>query len=194
MLAAAGRHARPDEHAVAVMATEPASGTRIYVVAFAAGERPRLRRPRRRRCDGVRSAAREGRGHAGGAGRAGRGGLGRDRGGGAGRAVRRRGGRAAAGRRPGAAVAAQAVVGAAERLARHRLRTRARRRRSSSTGWPPRRRSWRAALDAFDPDAERLPEADRGRGPRFPPPRARSRRRRSRPPPVRAIRPTSRRP
>lgn len=36
-LTAAGRHARPDEQAVAVMATEPA-GTRVYVVAFAAGD------------------------------------------------------------------------------------------------------------------------------------------------------------
>ena len=36
-LAAAGRHARPDEQAVAVMATEPA-GARVYVVAFAAGD------------------------------------------------------------------------------------------------------------------------------------------------------------
>jgi hypothetical protein len=36
--AAAGRHARPDEHAVAVMATEPDSGARVYVVAFAAGD------------------------------------------------------------------------------------------------------------------------------------------------------------
>lgn len=37
-LAAAGRHARAGEHAVAVMATEPAAGARIYVVAFAAGD------------------------------------------------------------------------------------------------------------------------------------------------------------
>jgi hypothetical protein len=37
-LAAAGRHARAGEHAVAVMATAPAAGARIYVVAFAAGD------------------------------------------------------------------------------------------------------------------------------------------------------------
>lgn len=37
-LAAAGRHARAGEHAVAVMATEPAAGARVYVVAFAAGD------------------------------------------------------------------------------------------------------------------------------------------------------------
>jgi hypothetical protein len=36
-LVAAGRLARPDERPVAVMATEPA-GTRVYVVAFAAGD------------------------------------------------------------------------------------------------------------------------------------------------------------
>ena len=36
-LTAAGRLARPDERAVAVMATEPA-GERVYVVAFAAGD------------------------------------------------------------------------------------------------------------------------------------------------------------
>ncbi len=35
-LAAAGRHARRDEQPVAVIATEPASDTRVYVVAFAA--------------------------------------------------------------------------------------------------------------------------------------------------------------
>jgi hypothetical protein len=37
MLAAAGRHARGDEQPVAVIATEPSAGTRVYVVAFAAG-------------------------------------------------------------------------------------------------------------------------------------------------------------
>ncbi len=37
-LAAAGRHARDGEQAVAVMAAEPQSGTRVYVVAFAAGD------------------------------------------------------------------------------------------------------------------------------------------------------------
>jgi hypothetical protein len=37
-LAAAGRHARSDEQPVAVIATEPASGRRVYVVAFAAGD------------------------------------------------------------------------------------------------------------------------------------------------------------
>jgi hypothetical protein len=37
-LAAAGRLAQPGEQAVAVMATEPAAGERVYVVAFAAGE------------------------------------------------------------------------------------------------------------------------------------------------------------
>jgi len=36
-IAAAGRHARGDEEPVAVIATEPASGTRVYVIAFAAG-------------------------------------------------------------------------------------------------------------------------------------------------------------
>jgi hypothetical protein len=36
-LAAAGRHARRDEQPVAVIATEPASDTRVYVIAFAAG-------------------------------------------------------------------------------------------------------------------------------------------------------------
>jgi hypothetical protein len=36
-LAAAGRHARGDEQPVAVIATEPTAGTRVYVVAFAAG-------------------------------------------------------------------------------------------------------------------------------------------------------------
>jgi hypothetical protein len=36
--AAAGRHARDGEQAVAVMAAEPQSGTRVYVVAFAAGD------------------------------------------------------------------------------------------------------------------------------------------------------------
>lgn len=38
MLAAAGSHAGPGEEAVAVMATEPAAGERVYVVAFAAGD------------------------------------------------------------------------------------------------------------------------------------------------------------
>jgi hypothetical protein len=38
MLAAAGRHARGDEQAVAVIATEPATGRRVYIVAFAAGD------------------------------------------------------------------------------------------------------------------------------------------------------------
>jgi hypothetical protein len=37
-LAAAGRHARNDEQPVAVIATEPATGRRVYVVAFAAGD------------------------------------------------------------------------------------------------------------------------------------------------------------
>ena len=37
-LAAAGRHARQGEEAVAVMATEPGADGRVYVVAFAAGE------------------------------------------------------------------------------------------------------------------------------------------------------------
>ncbi len=37
-LAAAGGHARDGERAVAVMAAEPQSGTRVYVVAFAAGD------------------------------------------------------------------------------------------------------------------------------------------------------------
>jgi hypothetical protein len=37
-LAAAGRLAHPGEQPVAVMATEPAAGERVYVVAFAAGE------------------------------------------------------------------------------------------------------------------------------------------------------------
>ncbi len=37
-LAAAGRLARDGERAVAVMATEPQSGARVYVVAFAAGD------------------------------------------------------------------------------------------------------------------------------------------------------------
>jgi len=37
-LAAAGRHARDGEQPVAVMAAEPQSGTRVYVVAFAAGD------------------------------------------------------------------------------------------------------------------------------------------------------------
>jgi hypothetical protein len=37
-LAAAGRHARGDEQPVAVIATEPAGGSRVYVVAFAAGD------------------------------------------------------------------------------------------------------------------------------------------------------------
>lgn len=37
-LAAAGRLAQPGERAVAVMATEPAAGDRVYVVAFAAGD------------------------------------------------------------------------------------------------------------------------------------------------------------
>ncbi|HEY3764804.1 MAG TPA: hypothetical protein VGL44_06565 [Gaiellales bacterium] len=36
-LAAAGRHAGPGEHAVAVIAAEPQSGTRVYVVAFESG-------------------------------------------------------------------------------------------------------------------------------------------------------------
>jgi hypothetical protein len=36
-LAAAGRHARNDEQPVAVIATEPASGARVYVIAFTAG-------------------------------------------------------------------------------------------------------------------------------------------------------------
>ncbi len=36
-LAAAGRHARPGEQAVAVMATEPGGAGRVYVVAFANG-------------------------------------------------------------------------------------------------------------------------------------------------------------
>ena len=36
-IAAAGRHALRDEQPVAVIATEPAAGTRVYVVAFAAG-------------------------------------------------------------------------------------------------------------------------------------------------------------
>jgi hypothetical protein len=36
-LAAAGRHALGDERPVAVIATEPASGARVYVIAFAAG-------------------------------------------------------------------------------------------------------------------------------------------------------------
>jgi hypothetical protein len=36
-IAAAGRHARGDEQPVAVIATEPASGTRVYVIAFADG-------------------------------------------------------------------------------------------------------------------------------------------------------------
>jgi hypothetical protein len=36
-LAAAGRHARGDEQPVAVIATEPSAGTRVYVVALAAG-------------------------------------------------------------------------------------------------------------------------------------------------------------
>jgi hypothetical protein len=37
-LAAAGRHARPGEEAVAVMATEPGVDGRVYVVALAAGD------------------------------------------------------------------------------------------------------------------------------------------------------------
>jgi hypothetical protein len=36
-IAAAGRHALGDEQPVAVIATEPGAGTRVYVVAFAAG-------------------------------------------------------------------------------------------------------------------------------------------------------------
>jgi hypothetical protein len=36
-LAAAGRHAQGDEQPVAVIATEPAGGARVYVIAFTAG-------------------------------------------------------------------------------------------------------------------------------------------------------------
>ena len=72
-----------------------AAGTRVYVVAFAAGDELGYVALDTRRGARRRPAAREGRGLAGGARRAGRGGVGRDRGRGAGRAVRR-GGRGAA--------------------------------------------------------------------------------------------------
>ena len=99
-LAAASRLARNDEQPVAVIATEPAGGTRVLRDRLHSRWRPGVHRARRVGRPRLGPAARARRGRAGGACRAGRGGLGGDRGGGAGRPVHRGRGAAAGGQMP----------------------------------------------------------------------------------------------